>query len=221
MGTPDSKILLVRNGVDLERFHPGGLTSDRKKNILFAARLDPVKQPLLVADIAKQLVTLRPDQDFRFTIAGSGPERQRFERRVKKLRLEALFDFRGEVDDLAPLYAATDIVILPSRSEGVPLVILEALASARPVVASKVGSIPDVLDSSCGVLIEEPTAVEFARAIHSLLDQPALREKMGAAGRRKVEVNHDIRKTREMLAAILDQGSAVSVASTNRSTAME
>lgn len=221
-GTPDSKILLVRNGVDLERFHPAGFTNDSNKNILFAARLDPVKQPLLVADIAKNLLKLRPDQDFRFTIAGSGPERQSFERRVEKLGLQALFDFRGEVDDLAPLYAAADIVILPSRSEGVPLVILEALASARPVVASKVGSIPEVLDSSCGILIERfDSAAEFANAIHSLIEQPELREAMGAAGRKKIETRHDIRKTRETLAAIFDQGSAVSVASTSRSTAME
>ena len=72
MGTPDSKILPVSNGVDLERFHPAGFTHD--KNILFAARLDPVKQPLLVADIAKNLLRLGPEQDFRFTIAGSGPK---------------------------------------------------------------------------------------------------------------------------------------------------
>jgi hypothetical protein len=54
-----------------------------------------------------------------------------------------------------------------------------------------------------------------------LIDDPALREKMGAAGRRKVEANHDIRKTREALIRVFDQGSAVSVSSTNRSTAIE
>jgi glycosyltransferase involved in cell wall biosynthesis len=140
---------------------------------------------------------------------------------VHKLGLDAVFDFRGQVDHLPPLFAACDVVILPSRSEGVPLVILEALASARPVVASKVGAIPEVVDSSCGILIEKPDAAEFARALHSLLDQPEVREKMGAAGRRKMEANHDIRKTREAFAGLFDQGSSVSVASTSRSTAME
>jgi glycosyltransferase involved in cell wall biosynthesis len=114
------------------------------------------------------------------------------------------------------------MVILPSRSEGVPLVILEALASGRCVIASKVGSIPEVLDSSCGILIEHfDDAVEFARAIHSLLDRREFREEMGAAGRRKVEANHDIRKTCDAVIRLFDQGSAVSVSSTNRSTAME
>ncbi len=222
MGTPESKILLVRNGVDLERFLPAPVRpGDSVKTILFAARLDAVKRPLLVADIAKALSALRPQGDFRFVIAGDGPEEGRFRRRVDKLGLDARFDLRGQVDDLAPLLAASDMLILPSRSEGVPLVVLEALASARPVVASKVGSIPEVLDSSCGILIEKPTAVEFARAVNSLLDQPELRAKMGVAGRRKMEASHDIRKTRETFAAIFDHGSSVSVASTSRSTAME
>jgi glycosyltransferase involved in cell wall biosynthesis/GT2 family glycosyltransferase len=222
-GTPESKILLVRNGVDLERFQPAPVqhSGDSVKSILFAARLDAVKRPLLVADIAKALMALRPQGDFRVTVAGDGPERERFEPYVHKLGLQARFDFRGQVDDLAPLYAACDVVILPSRSEGVPLVVLEALASARPVVASKVGAIPEVLDSSCGILVDKPDPAEFARAVNSLLDQPALRETMGAAGRQKMEANHDIRKTREAFAQIFDQGASVSVSSTSRSTAME
>jgi glycosyltransferase involved in cell wall biosynthesis len=112
-------------------------------------------------------------------------------------------------------------VILPSRSEGVPLVVLEALASARPVVASNVGSVHEVLDSSCGILVDKPDADTFALAVSSLLDQPALRVELGAAGRRKMEANHDIGKTREAFARIFDQGSSLSVASTSRSTTME
>jgi glycosyltransferase involved in cell wall biosynthesis len=221
MGTPESKIMFVRNGVDLDRFQPAPVNTDSTKTVLFAGRLDPVKQPLMIAGIAKELSALRPQRDFRFTIAGDGPEKQRFQQRVRNLGLESMFDFRGHVADLAPLYSASDIVLLPSRSEGVPLVILEALATARPVVASKVGSIPDVLDPSCGILIAQPTAIEFARAINSLLDQPELRERMGAAGRKKMEASHDIRKTREALASIFDQGASVSVSSTSRSTAIE
>jgi len=197
MGSPQSKILLARNGVDLERFQPAPFRLDSTKNILFAARLDSRKRPVLLADIAHDLCRLRPQRDFRFVIAGDGPERERFKRRVHKLGLDGVFDFRGQVEDLPPLFEACDIVILPSRSEGVPLVILEALASARPVVASNVGAISEVLDSGCGVLVDEPDAAAFARAIHALLDQPELREKMGVEGRRKMEANYDIGKTRE------------------------
>jgi glycosyltransferase involved in cell wall biosynthesis/GT2 family glycosyltransferase len=222
VGVPEERILPVRNGVDLERFRPAPLNASSIKNILFAARLDPVKQPLLVAEIAKELSKLRPRRDFLFSIAGDGPEKEPFERRVRKLGLDAVFDFRGHVADLGPLYAAADVVILPSRSEGVPLVILEALASARCVIASNAGSISEVLDSSCGVLIQHPDAAgEFARSIDFLLDQPELREQMGAAGRRKMEANHDILQTRETLSTLLDHCASVSVSSTRRSTAIE
>jgi glycosyltransferase involved in cell wall biosynthesis len=221
LGTAGSKIALARNGVDLERFRPAPHPIDAVKTILFAARLDAVKRPLMVADIAKALSALRPKGDFRVIVAGDGPERERLERRVRKFRLDAIFDFRGQVDDLSPLYAASHVVILPSRSEGVPLVVLEALASGRPVVASKVGAIPEVLDSSCGILIEGPEPREFARAIHTLLDQPELRERLGAAGRRKMETMHDIRKTRELWTGLIDQGTSLSVSSTSRSTAIE
>jgi glycosyltransferase involved in cell wall biosynthesis len=214
--------LLIRNGVDLARFSPVPLRPDPTKTILFAGRLNPVKRPVFLADIAHELTTLRPQRDFRFLIAGDGPEEGRFRQRVHKLGLNSIFDFRGQVDDLAPLLTGCELLLVPSRSEGVPLVVLEALASARPVVASKTGSIPEVLDSSCGVLIEQiDSASEFARAIQSLLEQPELCAKMGVEGRRRVVAKHDIRKTREAFARIFDQGSSVSVSSTSRSTAME
>ena len=179
------------------------VNSDSTKTILFAARLDPVKQPLLVADIAQALSILRPQRDFRFIIAGDGPQREAFERRVHKLGLDSLFDFRGQVDDLAPLYAACDVLLLPSRSEGVPLVVLEALASARPVVASKVGAIPEVLDAELRHSDRE-TGSRRIRTRHPLAagSDRDLREKMGAAGRTKMEANHDIRKTREAFAGL-------------------
>ena len=222
IGTPESKILLLRNGVDLERFKPSPIHgASSVKQLLFAARLTPRKRPLLLADIARELSALRPQRDFRFVIAGDGPEEGRLQSRVRRFGLDAMFDFRGQVDDLAPLLAASDLLILPSRSEGVPLVVLEALASGRPVVASKVGAIPEVLDSRCGILVEKPDAAEFAQAIKTLLDQPELRERMGFAGRRNMEANHDIRKTLETLRGLFDHGSSVSVSSTSRSTAME
>ena len=220
-GTSDDQALLVRNGVDLDRFKAAPLNTAVPKTILFAGRLDPVKRPLLVAGIANELAKLRPQRDFRFVIAGDGPEREAFERRVRQLGLESTFDFRGHVGDLGPLYAACDLVLLPSRSEGVPLVILEALASARPVVASNVGSIGEVLDANCGVLIPEPDAAEFARAIHSLLDHPELRTQMGAAGRRKMEELHDLRKTRETWNRLFDQRASSAVSATKRSTAIK
>jgi glycosyltransferase involved in cell wall biosynthesis len=207
-GMPAERVRLLRSGVDLERFRPAPVHADTAiRQILFAGRLDPVKRPLLLVDIAAELRALRKGADFRFVIAGDGPEMSRFQHAVRRRKLEEFFDFRGQVADLAPLYQASDVVVLVSRSEGVPLVVIEALACARPVVASNVGDIPELLDSSCGILIDvAPGEVKaFAVALDILLDQPELRQKLGAEGRGKVEAARDLRLVRATYAALFDE----------------
>lgn len=205
-GTPEDRIRLIPSGVDLDRFRPAPLPAGTVHGILFAGRLDPVKRPLLLVDVASQLTALRKNRDFRFVVAGDGPEGDALRRRVRQARLESVFEFRGQVEDLAPLYAAADLVILPSRSEGVPLVVLEALASARPVVASNVGGIPEALEATCGVLIDPSSddAAVFARTLDHLLNRPELRAQMGAEGRRKIEAKHDLRRTRAAYASLFE-----------------
>ncbi|HTR39506.1 MAG TPA: glycosyltransferase family 4 protein [Bryobacteraceae bacterium] len=205
-GTPEDRIHLISSGVELDRFRPAPVHSGPEQQILFAGRLDPVKRPLLLVDIAAELTALRKKRDFRFIIAGDGPEEEPLRNRIREAGLNDVFDLRGQVHDLAHLYAASDVVILPSRSEGVPLVILEALASARPLIASNVGGIPEALDASCGFLIDPAPdeAAAFARALTTLLDQPELRARMGAAGRRQIEANYDIRRSREAYASLFD-----------------
>jgi glycosyltransferase involved in cell wall biosynthesis len=189
-GTPDSKIRLIRNGLDLQRFGPSraGAGAGGQK-ILFAGRLDAVKRPLLLPDIAEELLRLRGQKDFRFVIAGDGPERDSLMARVRKRRLESLFDFRGYVQDIAPLLADCEVVILPSSAEGIPMIILEAFAAGRTVVASAVGAVPEVVTSETGVLIPHgPGEIQgFANALHELLAQPKVRQVKADNGRRLVE----------------------------------
>ena len=196
-GTPPERLRLVANGADLERFRPSPPAQGNE--ILFAGRLDPVKRPGMLVKIGAGLAAIRGKRDFRFTVAGSGPELDRVREEVRRAGLEKQFDFRGHVDEMPPLYAACDVVILPSRSEGVPLVVLEAMASGRPVVASKVGAVQEAVDGDCGVLIEsgKREAGAFAEALHRLLENPAERARMGQAGRRKVEQNYDRKRTHE------------------------
>jgi glycosyltransferase involved in cell wall biosynthesis/GT2 family glycosyltransferase len=189
-GTPESRIRLIRNGVDLTRFSPrrpaaaGGL-----HRILFAGRLDAVKRPLLVPRIAEALRERRGRDDFRFVIAGDGPERASLIARVRKRGLETLFDFRGQVPDTAPLLGECDLVILPSKAEGIPLIVLEAFASLRTVVASAVGGVPEVLTPETGVPIPYgPQEVrQFADALHELMEHPELRDARAERGRKLVE----------------------------------
>jgi glycosyltransferase involved in cell wall biosynthesis len=206
-GTPGDRIELVRNGIDLERFRPRAETAaPERKRILFAGRLDPVKRPWLLVDIAGELLALRKKKDFVFVVAGEGPEAARLRAGVERQGLEGVFELLGHVEDMPPLMAAADVVVLPSRSEGVPLTVIESFACSTPVVASNVGAVAEVLDSTCGVLIDPAgrEASTFAAAIDRLLDQPALCRAMGEAGRRKVAAEYDLRRAREAYRRLFD-----------------
>ena len=206
-GTPGDRIELVRNGIDLERFHPHAETAaPERKRILFAGRLDAVKRPWMLVEIAAELLALRKKTDFVFVVAGEGPEAARLRAGVRHQRLDGVFEWLGHVEDMPPLMAAADVVVLPSRSEGVPLTVIESLACATPVVASNVGAVAEALDSSCGVLIDPAgrEASAFAAAIDRLLDQPALCRAMGEAGRRKVAAEYDLGRAREAYRRLFD-----------------
>jgi len=206
-GTPESSVSVVRSGVDLEQFRPELRSrTNARKQILFAGRLDPVKRPLLLVDIARELLSLRNDRDFVFVIAGDGPEAPSMRAGVRRRGLEGVFEFLGHVESMPPLISAADLVLLPSRSEGMPLIVLEALACGTPVVASRVGAIAELVDSSCGVLIEPAhgEASAFAAAIDQLLNHPDTCRTMGEAGRKRVAAEHDLRRARQAYATLFE-----------------
>ena len=120
-------------------------------------------------------------------------------RRVKQYGLEAAVGFRGHVSDVAPELAACDILILPSKAEGVPLILLEALACSRPVVASAVGGIPEVVTAATGILVAPGRGEirRFADAIQLLMENPELGRKLGENGRALVCQNYDRRRSTE------------------------
>lgn len=199
-GVPGEKIVLIRNGVDLDRFRPAPpRAGEVQMTIVFVGRLEAVKRPLLLVDIALELVKLRGGQDFRVLVAGDGPEGEPIRNRVRQAGLDSVFALLGHVDDIPKVLAEADVVVAPSQAEGVPLSVLEAMATAKPVVCSAVGAVSEALDPSTGILIEPGPgmAKRFAAALQRLLDDPGLREAMGQAGRRKVEAEYDQRKSRQ------------------------
>ena len=198
LGGEETSIRLIRNGIDLQHFLPAPPRTG-PGHILFAARLDPVKRPLLLADIALALLKRRGRPDFQFLVAGDGPEERPLRRRLRRFGIERLFVFLGYVPDLASVLADSDVVVIPSKDEGIPLILLEALASAKPVVASDVGAVREALDDTCGFLINiaADEAERLAEAISTLLDQSLLREKLGREGRRRMEASFDILRSRQ------------------------
>jgi glycosyltransferase involved in cell wall biosynthesis len=127
----------------------------------------------------------------RFIVAGSGPDRDVLEAQARALGLDDAVRFLGFRDDVAALLAASDVVVLPSRSEGLPVVLLEALALARPVVATAVGGVPDLLtDGHTALLVPPHAPAAVAAAVLRLLSDPELAGRLAATGARHVRRNY-------------------------------
>jgi glycosyltransferase involved in cell wall biosynthesis len=206
-GEPAGRTLVARSGIDLGRFAAiTPLRDARPFRILFAGRLDPVKRPTMLAQIAGELRRRRPSADFRFAVAGEGPERPALSARVKRGGLAELFEFHGHVPDIAPLLADCDLLVLPSRAEGVPLVILEAFAASRPVIASSVGAVPEIVSEHTGILV--PLAAgeveAFAGGIDGLLNDPERRRAMGENGRRMVATDYTVEAARRKYRSLFE-----------------
>ncbi len=120
-------------------------------------------------------------------LVGDGPEREAIEQRAYELGVVRHTYFLGYQEDVAPFYAAFDALILPSANEGTPVSAIEALAGRRPVVATRVGGVPDVVrDEVDGFLVEPGDVDAMAERLARLAADPQLRRRMGEAGRERV-----------------------------------
>jgi glycosyltransferase involved in cell wall biosynthesis len=150
--------------------------------VLAVARLVPAKG----IDVLSAAATRLPGH-VRVVVAGDGEDRGRLQDAARRAGV-LLLGARGDVPDLLD---AADVVCLPSRHEALPLSVLEAMRAARPVVASAVGGLPELLEDGAGVLVPPGDAGALAQALTRLADDRALREQIGAAGRGRVQERHD------------------------------
>ena len=120
-------------------------------------------------------------------MVGDGPDRLPLEQRAHELGVARDTVFLGYQEDVAPYYAAFDVLVLPSGNEGTPVTVIEALAAERPVVATRVGGVPDVVrDGEDGFLVEAGATDDLADRLGRLARDPALRARMGKKGRERV-----------------------------------
>jgi glycosyltransferase involved in cell wall biosynthesis len=120
-------------------------------------------------------------------LVGDGPCRRDLERRASRPDLAGHASFTGWRRDLTSILADTDLAVLTSRNEGTPVALIEAAAAARAAVATDVGGVREVVDDGVtGILVPHGAPEAFAAACARLLDDPARRERMGAAAREHV-----------------------------------
>ncbi len=186
-GVPEERLRVIPNGVDAEMFSPaaGGAEPGGEKVVFTARRL--VRKTGVDVLLRAARIVLR-QESCRFVIAGDGPERAALERLARALGVAGHVSFLGRVPyrEMPKRIAGADVVAVPSLIEATSLFVLEAMAMAKPVVATRVGGIPEVLSEREGMLVEAGSHEALAEAILKLLRDAALREELGRRARDRV-----------------------------------
>jgi len=188
-GVLSDKLRLIANGLDIRRFVPVTPRPDIRR-IVMVANLRPEKGQDTLLAAAPRILARYPDASF--TFVGDGPRREALELLTRALGISERVRFMGESRDVAPILAGHDLFVLPSRSEAFPNALIEAMATALPVVATDVGGIPEVVRPGSGLLVRPNDERVLADAVLALMDDPAAAAALGRAARADVERHYTI-----------------------------
>jgi glycosyltransferase involved in cell wall biosynthesis len=193
-GFPARKVNVIHNGIDVGPLPAGGTRANARRALAIAenaivigtvARLDPVKDlHTLIHAVALQS---RERAAMVLLIVGDGTERVRLEASAREIGAESSVRFLGHREDARELLSACDVYANSSISEGISLTILEAMAAGLPVVATRVGGTPEIVDDTCGRLVPARDAEALACVLAALAADPALRRTLGLEARARVE----------------------------------
>jgi sugar transferase (PEP-CTERM/EpsH1 system associated) len=180
---------VIYNGIDLSRFAPGRRerrSRDGELVIGCVGRLSEEKRHGVIFRAVAALIADHPR--VRLFVVGDGPLRPVLEEEVERLDLEEHVAFLGLRSDVPELLGAMDVLVLASSTEGLPLVVIEAMASGLPIVATRVGGLPELVEEGRnGLLVPPDDPDALANALRSLLADETLRSRMGREGRRMAE----------------------------------
>ena len=201
---PREKFTVIRLGVEVEeRVDLSPETRDRARRMMgvsagrfmvgWIGRMTGVKRTDDIVLAMKRL--LDRGVDACLCLVGDGPDREATEQLAHDLGIVDRCLFLGYQDDVAPFYAAFDALVLPSANEGTPVSAIEALAGGRPVVATRVGGVPDVVrDGVDGFLVEPGDVDALADRLGQLAADPELARRMGEAGRARVLERYSVKR---------------------------
>jgi sugar transferase (PEP-CTERM/EpsH1 system associated) len=194
-GFPYQKIKPIPNGVDISLFSPRPTEKQRiRKNLGLeltpiyigtVANLRPVKNHALLLRVGSRLC--RSHDHVRFVFAGDGPLKEQLVALAEELGISARVRFLGARSDIPDVLNALDIFVLPSLSEGMPNAVLEAMACGLPIVATRVGGIPELIeDGNTGLLVPSEGERQLETILGNLLCCDAKRRALGEKGRQRV-----------------------------------
>ena len=208
-GVPAERVRMIRNGVSLD-----GLTilapehrreqAGRSLRVGLVGRLAPEKGIDLflraVAEVREEFSGVQ------FVVAGDGPERTGLAALQEQLGLAGAVQFLGQQSDMGAFYQSLDVLVSASRQEGLPVALLEGMASGLPVIATTVGAVPEVVQHGrTGILVTPESPGELAEAIRTLLRDAALRRSLGEAGVQRVAEEFSAQRMMQEYLALYQQ----------------
>ena len=213
-GVNAERVHLVRNGIDLRPF-------DNVKPVLrdelalgnaplagLVGRLSVEKGIDIFLRAAERVLTELPTA--RFVVIGEGADHDKLEALIDELKIRSNATMLGRRDDMPAVYASLDVMVSSSRQEGLPMAILEGMASRRPLIATAVGAVPTVvLDGRSGILVPPEDVELLATEIVSLLRDAAQRERLGTAARQLIEDEYSATRMTADYLRVYEQAIAV------------
>jgi glycosyltransferase involved in cell wall biosynthesis len=210
-GFPPAGVGVIYNGIDVgpppsveerARVRHSLDVSDRTLVIGTIARLDPVKD---LGTLIGAVAQLPIEVDVRLVVIGDGAERSALERAAAAQSASGRVCFLGQREDARSWLAGCDLYANSSISEGISLTILEAMAAGLPVIATRVGGTPEIVDETCGRLVPSRSRDALAAALLELGRAPHLRTELGAAARRRAETKFTIQRMVEEYRAVYER----------------
>ena len=213
-GISPGRVHVIPNGLNLDRFRPEAIDRGKVRGslnvppdaplVIGVGRLERQKRFDVWLEAAAQVHRQIPNA--RFLIVGDGSLRQRLETQARELGLDTVVCFTGPRQDVPDLLVASDLFVLSSDWEGLPITLLEALAMRVPAVATAVdGSVEVLQGSEAGRLVPPGDVESLAKAIVELLQDKNRAQTLGLAGRKVVEVNYSIGTVAQQVEAIYDE----------------
>jgi glycosyltransferase involved in cell wall biosynthesis len=208
LGVAEGRLCILPNGVEV----PPQAAVEPDLDLLFVGRLAEVKRPLHFVELVDRLRRRRGA--VRAALLGDGPLRPAVEARLRELGLAGAVDLPGHVADVGRWLARSRLLVLPSRAEGLPYAVVEAMAAGVPPLAAAVGDLPDLVESGCsGLLVEDFDDLEtVAAAVAALLDDEPARRRMGAAARQVVRERFSLSACRLVWRDLLEDLAGASAA---------
>lgn len=219
LGVPPSQVNLIPNGADTTLFTP-----HRERRGLLRQRLGIPEDAVLVGQVGRLSPEKGPDvflraalavhataPDVHFVLVGEGPLRAELQQQIARFGLEQRVHFAGLCQDMVAVYAELDFVVSASRSEAMPLALLEAMSCALPVIATRVGGVPDLVQQGIsGWLIGDGDHDAMAAQLVSLLRQPQVAQRTGQMARDRIvsqfSLDQGVTLTAQLLRKLAQRG---------------